>query len=125
MDQSVGEEIRPKRAKSCRSLAQLVGDIRVAGERMVDEGAQVLELSSERHETIRYSEPGLIAAVMRLPRCGKEHCLCLGADLVSPDVHKQPNRNRIGKQQLFVFGTGPDSTHKVGSLKHAHRVHQA
>jgi hypothetical protein len=62
MDQSVGKEVRMKRAKICRSLAQLVGNVRIAGERMADEGAQVLELSSEGHETptIPSATPNLV-----------------------------------------------------------------
>jgi hypothetical protein len=59
-------------------------------------GAQVVELSSERHETIRYSKPSLIAAAMRCRGAGKNIASVLEPTcMVSFDVHKQPKLTQM------------------------------
>ena len=47
-DEPVGEEALPQRAESCRCLGQLGGHVGIAGEGLMDERAQILELVSEK-----------------------------------------------------------------------------
>lgn len=89
VDEPVGEKVLAQSTESCCRFVYLVGNVRVAGQCVVDERSKVLELICEGHKAVCHAEIGLIAAAVRLPRCWEKHGFGFGGNVSNSNVHKE------------------------------------
>ena len=96
----MGVEVFSQCTEGCGCFVDAVVDVSVRCQRVVDDGAQVLEIVGERHEAVSNIEVGDVAAVQCFAWCWAKHGFRFRCSCTSSDVHEQPEAPQVAVEMI-------------------------